>query len=422
MNRASAESAEEAAEEEGLFPYMRWLKRFINHIIQRYMQMPGYEFVFDDRREQDLLKRAQANEILIKEGIYTRNEIREDNGDDVRPEAEADMLTITTPQGVIPLEGAADRAKALLVPRNGEPQPVDDGKPSSSAPKPKTKPAAGETKSAPGKTISKSARATAEHFLPSSEQAHRTLDATVKQMFQAQLGACKAALQDRWSEATAKAANPLKPPSEDEIFEALAAAVGGVVDEDTVDDIDRALGDAVLAGAAQGMLDVGVTDRALISQANQLAQQWAKKRAAELVGKKWVDGELVDNSRAKWAISDTTRDIIRDEIQTALGKETWMHDLIASLEESTAFSSSRAEMVARTEVSRAQVTGTLEAWKKTGVVKTVSWHNSVDDPCDECVGNAEAGEVELGRQFPDGSIAPPAHPRCRCSLLPGKIS
>jgi hypothetical protein len=49
----------------------------------------------------------------------------------------------------------------------------------------------------------------------------------------------------------------------------------------------------------------------------------------------------------------------------------------------------------------------------------------VDDggtPCPDCADNALAGQQELGREFPTGHRHPPAHPGCRCLLVPARPS
>src|SRR5208282_2485255 len=103
MNRASAATAQTAAEEEGTLPWMDWLKSVIDHIIQRILGYPEYEFAFDPFHELDVVKQSQADANDIKNGLYTRNEKREQRGDDPRPEPEADILSVMTAQGAVPL-------------------------------------------------------------------------------------------------------------------------------------------------------------------------------------------------------------------------------------------------------------------------------------------------------------------------------
>jgi hypothetical protein len=61
---------------------------------------------------------------------------------------------------------------------------------------------------------------------------------------------------------------------------------------------------------------------------NEAAVAWAKDRSAELVGMKYVDGELVPNPRAEWSIEETTRDTIRDLVTQAT-EEGWSMDDLA---------------------------------------------------------------------------------------------
>ena len=59
--------------------------------------------------------------------------------------------------------------------------------------------------------------------------------------------------------------------------------------------------------------------------------------------------------------------------------------------------------------------------RKRGPQLTVAW--VVDDggaPCPDCADNALAGEQQLGEMFPTGQAHPPAHPGCRCVLVPAR--
>jgi hypothetical protein len=102
MNRASAEEANDAAEEEGLKPYIVFATDILNDLLQSGMGYPDYEFVRVPHRIQDPLKQAQADNIVVGK-IRTINEVREDRGDDPKPEPEADQLGVFTPQGFMPL-------------------------------------------------------------------------------------------------------------------------------------------------------------------------------------------------------------------------------------------------------------------------------------------------------------------------------
>jgi hypothetical protein len=77
-------------------------------------------------------------------------------------------------------------------------------------------------------------------------------------------------------------------------------------------------------------------------------------------------------------------------------------------------SPSRALTIAITEQNRAMSFGSIQRYKEAELEK-MEWH--VSDPCDKCAKNAGV-EVEIGQSFPTGNTQPPAHPHCRCVLLP----
>lgn len=210
-------------------------------------------------------------------------------------------------------------------------------------------------------------------------------------------------------------------PDDEAKIEYLAAAAYEVIDwQSIVDDVEDDLEEAADDGASNGFAQLEVNDADMISAVNTIAGDFAHERAAELVGMKWVNGKLVENPDAKWAISETTREDIKDLVEQAFSGETPLADLVEQIKESATFSEARAEMIARTEVSRAQVLGNVEAWKQTGLVQTVKWQTSFLEPCDICEEN-EDQEVILGKPFNTGDEFPPAHPNCRCVLVVGTI-
>lgn len=103
MNRSSSESSQTASEEEGITPWVIWLKSIMNTVIQIHMGMDAYEMSFKMERESDILKIAQTDSLYVKNGGYTWNERREMRGDDPRPEPDADKLGIITANGWLEL-------------------------------------------------------------------------------------------------------------------------------------------------------------------------------------------------------------------------------------------------------------------------------------------------------------------------------
>jgi SPP1 gp7 family putative phage head morphogenesis protein len=74
----------------------------------------------------------------------------------------------------------------------------------------------------------------------------------------------------------------------------------------------------------------------------------------------------------------------------------------------------RALTIAITEQNRAMSAASLFMYKE-AEIEQVEW-NAVE-PCDICAPN-DGEVVTLGQPFESGDIQPPAHPNCRCALLP----
>jgi len=77
-------------------------------------------------------------------------------------------------------------------------------------------------------------------------------------------------------------------------------------------------------------------------------------------------------------------------------------------------SPSRALTIAITEQNRAMSFGSIQTYKEAGLQK-MEW--AVSDPCDICAKN-DGQVIVIGQAFASGDAQPPAHPHCRCVLLP----
>lgn len=80
----------------------------------------------------------------------------------------------------------------------------------------------------------------------------------------------------------------------------------------------------------------------------------------------------------------------------------------------------RARRIALTELTRLSGVAALEVYKISEVdfVRWVTEHDA--KVCQACRQNAEAGPVAVRADFPSGDAAPPAHPNCRCAIIPTK--
>ncbi|MGA5820821.1 hypothetical protein ACPC54_23510 [Kitasatospora sp. NPDC094028] len=77
-----------------------------------------------------------------------------------------------------------------------------------------------------------------------------------------------------------------------------------------------------------------------------------------------------------------------------------------------------AYAAAITETTRGVAAGAADTYRRSGVTLG-RWQTEPDDHvCPVCDANEAAGPVAIGRPYPSGDTAPPAHPRCRCAVLP----
>jgi hypothetical protein len=77
MNRATAESSDQAAKEEGLYPLMSYFEsEIMNPLIQEHFGYSDIEFKFQPRPEVDALKQAQALQIYVQSGVINVDEAR----------------------------------------------------------------------------------------------------------------------------------------------------------------------------------------------------------------------------------------------------------------------------------------------------------------------------------------------------------
>lgn len=77
-------------------------------------------------------------------------------------------------------------------------------------------------------------------------------------------------------------------------------------------------------------------------------------------------------------------------------------------------SPARALSIAITETNRAMSYGAISRYKA-AKLEQMEWATS--DPCPICAMNSGA-KVNIGSTFPSGAEMPPAHPHCRCAILP----
>ncbi|HWR15156.1 MAG TPA: phage minor head protein [Terriglobales bacterium] len=253
---------------------------------------------------------------------------------------------------------------------------------------------------------------------PKKRKAERAMARTLKKMFK---GTKKDALPDM-VEAYRRVME------EHRVSKAIGGERDHILDEldldswiAEIDALSGSVSDVQVEAAKRALTALKVSDDDdLFDKVSELAVQAAKDRAAELVGMKWDGDKLVPNPSAEWAITEATREGIRDMVETALTDGLTVDEFAKKLMDSYMFSDSRAETIARTEIARAHVDGTMEAWKASGLVTGKRWltGSEHDDGSDcDCADNEDDGVIDLDDAFSSGDDAPPAHPNCVCVLV-----
>ncbi len=209
-----------------------------------------------------------------------------------------------------------------------------------------------------------------------------------------------------------KAAGDTTPPDVEAILAAIDFSVWDALASQMKPDLEATAQEAVTTVFATLNLSTEGSD--LFNLSDTQALEYAEMRSAELVGKKWVDGVLVDNPSAQWAITETTREDLREMIGQAFAEQWTPAQLARHIDESFTFSAGRAEMIAETETAFAQTAATVQTGKNLGATtKSLSMSNlhDIDDECDLA---QAAGQIPIDDPFPGGALHVPLHPRCCC--------
>ena len=388
-NRATAESAQDASLQEGLQPLMQWVQDLMNTLIWRHF---GYtDLCFAWQTDQNIAPEVQAviTDKKLRNGTMTINEARA--GDGMEPVEGGDEAMIYTSSGAVLLKDVITPPAPIIAP-GVAPQPDE---PQEKPPEPAAK-------------LEKK-----KHVLSNAavDKATQKAIRITKRFLRSQAADIAAQIQ--------KGINNLgkadqSDQSDVDLILAELSFVGWVV---LVSDIEPILNRITQEGGKSGLLEVGISDQGITNQVSDQAADFARKRGAELVGRKWVGGELVDNPNAVWAITEGTREQLRTLVFSAIN-EGWSSQRLADeVQASAAFSDSRAEMIGRTEIARAHSAGNMAAYRASGVVEKKQWILG-EEACEICQANAEEGEIGLDKTFSSGDDSTPAHPRCECAVVP----
>lgn len=159
---------------------------------------------------------------------------------------------------------------------------------------------------------------------------------------------------------------------------------------------------AATAGTDFGIAELGdrVSSGFAWDQAHRQAIDWATGYQYSLVGQ----------------IDESTRRFLAAQITDWMESGEPLADLTDRL--TWAFGEERAKVIAQTEATRGFAQGSLASYRTSGVVERLRWYTVVDDRvCDIC-GPLHGMTSSLQNPDFDGIPAPPAHPGCRCRIVP----
>lgn len=121
LNRSTAQNAQQMAEEEGLWPLMSyWKDDIIDPIIQERFGYDDIEFTFLPKPEPDQEKAAKIHDMKVKNGEYSINEVRDEDGLEPIPGGDTHMIYIGN--AIVPL---ADAVAGKAMPMTGGAESTD---------------------------------------------------------------------------------------------------------------------------------------------------------------------------------------------------------------------------------------------------------------------------------------------------------
>lgn len=397
QNRATAETAKESAQEEGIEPRKLWFKSLMDTIIRRCYDAGDLQFSWQDEEITDPLVKAQVYQIALGGGgskpWMTPDEVRgQGYGMDPFSDEQNEAMAPPPPPAppVLP-DGTQSGSQGVAVESASQPPPTKKpGKPATKA----------------GSVQKKKSSDTLTHI----DRARPAVTKSIKKI----AGIMRAALAKQ-----RKAALSIGKDALSKVTKADSDPFAGITDEaqqkKLQKQLEKALEFMAQDGAAAGFGQVAhlisaSSDEldAMLSQANGRASAWASDHAAELVTK----------------IDETTRAGLNSLVQQALSEGLTNDELSAAISDSWVFTQDRADLIATTETAFADVAGNLAGWQESGVVESKKWIVGTQDVCEICA-DLDGVTVELDGTFDyDGEAidGPPGHPRCACDVAPGVMT
>jgi Phage portal protein/Phage Mu protein F like protein len=385
QNRATAQTAKETSQEEGIEPRKLWFKGLMDTIIRRCYNAPELQFGWRDEEITDPLIKAQVFQIALGGGgskpWMTPDEVREGYGMD--PFTDEQNAAMAPPPPVLPDANTPGGKQGDVKESASSQPPAKDGKvqkkKSSGTLKPIDRDRASVTASVKAiKGIMGAA------FAKQKKAALAIADGLIGKV------------------AKASSNDPFAGLSSDKELAKLQAdlekQIKAMAEDGTSEGFDQV---AHLISAGEDEL------LAMLKQANEKAIAWAKEHSAELVTQ----------------INETTREGLAALVTRAEEDGLSNDELAGLISDYSGFDDARAELIARTETAFADMQGNLAGWSASGVVEGKRW--IVGAGCCEDCQDMEGQAVALDESFDytgEEVDGPPAHPNCRCDCAPEVMS
>jgi len=195
--------------------------------------------------------------------------------------------------------------------------------------------------------------------------------------------------------------------------EKIALLAWGAINwEELVNGVYLDLLAAAQVGIEESMSQLGAMPGSTQKSLLELAEAYAKSRSVEMIGKQYINGKIYDDQAAKFVIADTTRDDLVDIVENVSTQQLTIDDLEKLIRTAKTFSDARAQLIATTETSMAQVKLHVKSWKTFGVRKVNIELSPTHPETDECDDLAAGSPYEI-----DKCPFIPAHPHCQCTIV-----
>ena len=412
----------DTSQEEGLEPILKHIEVELNRIIERGLGAPDVEFAFAEAQEVDPAKRMAVDTGYVNNGTYTRDEIRERNGDDPLGVAQGAIPGITTPSGFVPLDQVTE-------PTDPDQDPDGNG---GGAP-PKKKPGQQPTPNAARENKVRKAqplKVVAGDLTPRSRDARQEMGRKMGRFLKDQVLRISKQARTEYQvrKAGAKGGRLSKGDTEEDTQKALA--ILAMLQWQYADlytailpYMETAAGQGAEAGAYQIAANQGADLTQTLQEAVAKAKAAAADRAAELVSlKKEESGNLVENPEAQWSMAETAKADVLQTINQAITEDWSPAKLEEQIKESPLFEQAHADLTADNEITRQQASGHLQSWLSSGKVLEYQWTVADLGCCPLCLSFNMLGSVPVGYRFAPFIYAPGAHPYCRCWLTATKFA